>query len=170
MIIFPGDASTALTPQLITYPGRLIKQGERNAGIVKMVQSRLNELGCGLIDVDGEFGAQTGRAVRNFQIKFTDVDGLPLKVDGVIGAISWASLLGVQTVNTNLHPDTALALLTKVLLVASTQVGIEEEPRGSNRGPQVDKYIQSVGLNPAGRFSWCVAFTGVFRKPQTNSA
>jgi hypothetical protein len=153
-----GAAGMAMPRPLLTYPGRLIKQGERNAGIVKAVQTRLNEVGCGPVDVDGEFGEQTEGAVRTFQLRFTDVDGLPLKVDGVIGSISWASLFGIQTVDTVLHPDAALPLLTKVLQVAGTQVGVEEVPRGSNRGPQVDKYIEAVGLDPSGRFAWCVAF------------
>lgn len=33
-----------------------------------------------------------------------------------------------------------------------------EDPLGSNRGPQVDKYIASAGGDPAGHLAWCVAF------------
>jgi hypothetical protein len=43
-----------------------------------------------------------------------------------------------------------------VLAKAVTQLGVEEKPRGSNKGPQVDAYLKSVGLN--GGYSWCMAF------------
>jgi len=40
--------------------------------------------------------------------------------------------------------------------IAISQIGVEEVPKGSNSGPQVDKYLKSVGLNPG--YSWCMAF------------
>lgn len=49
-------------------------------------------------------------------------------------------------------------LLTKVITVAYSQVGVREQPLGSNRGPQVDEYIKSVGLSPSGKYAWCAAF------------
>ncbi len=33
-----------------------------------------------------------------------------------------------------------------------------EVPPGSNRGPEVDAYVQSVGLPPSGAYPWCAAF------------
>lgn len=45
---------------------------------------------------------------------------------------------------------------TKALKVAISQLGVQEEPKGSNRGPQVDRYLASVGLGPG--YSWCMAF------------
>jgi hypothetical protein len=49
---------------------------------------------------------------------------------------------------------------------ASGEVGVTEQPPGSNRGPQVDDYLTTVGLNPAGgSFAWCSAFVyWCFRK------
>lgn len=45
--------------------------------------------------------------------------------------------------------------------IALTQVGVREEG-GRNRGPQVDEYIRSVGLDPskggAKGYAWCCAF------------
>ncbi len=32
----------------------------------------------------------------------------------------------------------------------------QEEPKGSNRGPRVDAYLASAGLNPG--YAWCAAF------------
>lgn len=51
-----------------------------------------------------------------------------------------------------------MTLQEKALEIAITQLGVEEHPRGSNRGPEVDEYIKSVGLDPAGKYAWCAAF------------
>lgn len=40
--------------------------------------------------------------------------------------------------------------------IAETQLGVREEPIGSNRGKMVNEYLLSVGL-PGGNF-WCMAF------------
>lgn len=42
------------------------------------------------------------------------------------------------------------------LEVARTQLGQEEQPKGSNSGPMVSKYLLSVGLKPG--YPWCQAF------------
>ena len=49
-------------------------------------------------------------------------------------------------------------ILAEAIEVARSQIGVMEEPPGSNRGPEVDEYIRRVGLNPAGNFAWCAAF------------
>ncbi len=47
-------------------------------------------------------------------------------------------------------------LSLRALEIARTQIGITEHPKGSNKGPEVDKYLLSAGINfPA---SWCAAF------------
>ena len=46
-----------------------------------------------------------------------------------------------------------------VIDIAASQIGVVEQPRGSNRGPEVDVYIRTTGLNPAhDSFPWCVCF------------
>ena len=51
---------------------------------------------------------------------------------------------------------TALPLEERAILIASTQVGVEEVPRGSNWGPMVKLYLKAAGiLSPA---FWCAAF------------
>jgi len=43
-----------------------------------------------------------------------------------------------------------------LLDIAFSQLGVQEEPKGSNWGKDVKKYLNSVGINfPA---SWCMAF------------
>jgi hypothetical protein len=46
-----------------------------------------------------------------------------------------------------------------VLQIAANEIGTVEAPPGSNRGPKVDVYLRTVGLDPAsGSFAWCAAF------------
>ncbi len=42
------------------------------------------------------------------------------------------------------------------LKIATSQIGVTEIPKGSNRGPEVEIYLKSVGLG--GGYSWCMAF------------
>ena len=139
------------------YPGRIIKMGEQDKKVVKALQERLNKIGCGPIDVDGDFGANTKSAVKLFQGRFTDAHGNPLLVDGAVGPISWSVLFGTASVPSS--GKVILPFMKEVLRFATTQVGVREKPLGSNRGPEVDNYIRAVGLDPRGNFAWCVAFT-----------
>jgi len=140
----------------LQYPGRIVKKGDPDEAIVKAIQRRLNARGCGPVEVSGTFNAQTEAAVKLFQARFTDVEGVPLVVDGKVGSITWPVMFGEDTVPAADEPPSPL--LAKVLTNARSQVGVMEKPPGSNRGPEVDQYVRRVGLNPAGRFAWCAAF------------
>jgi hypothetical protein len=145
--------------EAVPYPGRVLKVGVSAAETVKILQHRLNTVGCGPIAEDGVFDkANTERAVKLFQARFPDVTGSPLTIDGVVGSLTWGALFGASTVPFN---SAAPSPLTKAAIdFALTQIGVMENPVGSNRGPEVDVYLQAVGLNPAsGSFAWCVAFT-----------
>lgn len=50
------------------------------------------------------------------------------------------------------------SLVEKTLQIALSQfqLGVEEQPKGSNSGPQVNEYLKSVGLGAG--YSWCMAF------------
>lgn len=42
---------------------------------------------------------------------------------------------------------------------ALMEVGVKEDPPGSNRGPRVDVYIRAAGLDPdEGSYPWCACF------------
>jgi len=144
----------AVTP--VRFPGHIIQVGVEDPPAVLAVQRRLNAVGCGPVDEDGVFGPQTRAAVQMFQARFPDVDGQPLKVDGLIGAVTWAALFG-QSAAPN-RDRTSSPLLQGALAVAASQVGVMEKPPGSNRGPEVDGYLRGVGLDPRGGFPWCAAF------------
>jgi hypothetical protein len=141
----------------VPFPGRVITVGDEDRKTVLAIQRRLTQLGCGPLEDDGDFGPKTKAGVQLFQARFTDTDGLPLKVDGKVGAITWAALFGAESA-----PMTEAAedpLLARVLEVAASQIGVMEEPPGSNRGPKVDQYLSAVGLDPTtGSFPWCAAF------------
>lgn len=58
-------------------------------------------------------------------------------------------------------PVSPSPLAARVLEIAAGQLGVREDPPGSNRGPEVDVYLRAVGLNPsAGHYPWCAAFVG----------
>jgi hypothetical protein len=59
-------------------------------------------------------------------------------------------------------------LLAATLIIAQSQIGVMEEPPGSNRGKKVEEYQAAVGINP-GDF-WCAAFVyWCFQKASVNS-
>lgn len=143
----------------MNYPNRVIKKGESDTDVVIAIQSKLNEKNCGPLDVDGDFGNNTVSAVKLFQTRHTDNMGASLVADGQIGAMTWSALFGAETIaaaNDNQAPS---PLLADALLVAISQINVVEQPLGSNRGPEVDVYLRTTGLDPEGQhYSWCAAF------------
>ncbi|MEO8665498.1 MAG: CHAP domain-containing protein [Ignavibacteria bacterium] len=138
----------------MNYPGRVIKKGDKDPKVVKAVQKMLNENGCGTLEVDGDFGNNTYNAVKVFQSRFPDQNGNPLVVDGKIGPLSWAILFGEGKVPVSEPPKSEI--IKNVLAIAAGEIGVMEEPVGTNSGPEVDGYLECVGLGPG--CSWCAAF------------
>ncbi len=142
----------------LPFPGRIIKAGDPDRDIVKTIQHRLNEVGCGPIEETGIFDvAKTKSAVKVFQARFPDASGRPLGIDGEVGSFTWGAMFGAASVPSS--SSTSSPLVRAAIDFAVTQIGVRENPLGSNRGPEVDQYMRAVGLNPAGEFAWCVAFT-----------
>lgn len=52
-------------------------------------------------------------------------------------------------------PKPDYSLMADSLAVARTQIGVREQPPGSNSGPEVDGYLRSVGRQPGD--PWCAA-------------
>lgn len=136
------------------YPNKVIKAGETNKTIVKAIQQKLNEVGLGPIEVIGVYGPKTINAVKLFQAMHRDQNGNAMEIDGKIGSVTWAVLFGQETVP--FVDDNSNQLLTEALKIAISQIGIMEDPPGSNKGKKVEEYQASVGLG-AGTF-WCAAF------------
>lgn len=56
----------------------------------------------------------------------------------------------------NTNNNTPIALHLAALEVAKEQMGVEEVPKGSNKGPMINEYLKAVGLGPG--YAWCQAF------------
>jgi hypothetical protein len=136
------------------FPGHVIAIGSYDFANVRAIQKRLSELGCGPVEVDGIFGAETMEAIELFQVRSIDTHGQPLVVDGRVGPMTWAAMFGETTVPPVFDPPTPLA--RAVLGFAGKEVGVMEVPLGSNSGPRVNQYLESVGERAG--LPWCAAF------------
>jgi hypothetical protein len=140
-------------PSAQPFPGGVIKRNSPHSAAVSAIQQRLNVLGIANLPVNGLFDAATESAVKRFQALFNDLNGMPLRVDGEVGELSWGALFGAAA----LPPIGAGGRLAKAALdIAVADIGVLEEPLGSNAGPRVNEYLASVGLG--GGFFWCAAF------------
>lgn len=135
------------------YPGRLIRKGELNTTIVSAVRAQLTQRGITDVAATGPFDSVLESAVKLFQSLFRDQHNRPLEIDGIIGPISWEVLFNEPG---HVFADAPDVLLREALTVARSQIGKMEQPVGSNRGPDVEKYLASVGLG--GGLFWCAAF------------
>ena len=133
----------------MAYPGTAVRKGDLRTDIVTQVQQRLVNVGCGPLAIDGVFGDGTESAVELFQTRRS------LQPDGVVGPTTWDALFNEAPFIADQAPT---PLLASTLTIAISQNGVRETPGSPNRGPEVDQYIRSVGLNPTGAYSWCQAF------------
>ncbi|MFH8462538.1 peptidoglycan-binding protein [Streptomyces sp. NPDC017991] len=119
-----------------------IVQGQRS-GCVTELQSLLNHHGADLA-VDGDFGALTDSAVRDFQAE------KGLSVDGHAGPNTKAALYGTVTPPSSPPPGGGYG---KILDVAEAEAGTVE---GSARA---NSYGSSVGLSlSTSNYAWCATF------------
>jgi hypothetical protein len=123
---------------------------------IRALQAQLVLRGCGPVGSGGRFDKATVLAVKRFQVRFSDLSGRPLTVDGVVGPLTWHALFGS-------HPSVVAtpskpSLASDALEFALAEVGVLEVPPHSNRGPRVDEYARAVGLDPKDAQPWCVAF------------
>jgi hypothetical protein len=133
------------------YPGRIIKAGETDTRIVGAITKKLAARGYPTEAGDKAYDARLTALVKLFQSQQVDAAGRPLVMDGRVGPMTWGALFGADVVST-VPPG----LAGRALTIAVGEIGVMEDPLGSNRGPKVDLYLASVGLDP-GRF-WCMAF------------
>lgn len=136
------------------YPNRIVKEGETNTAIVKAIQKKLIDLNIGDLQGTGVYAVKTKNAVKLFQATHRDQYGNPLEVDGNVGSLTWAAMFGTDQMP--VVDTTSNQLLAEALKAAVSQLGVMEDPPGSNKGPKVNQYLASVGLEPG--LYWCAAF------------
>jgi hypothetical protein len=133
-----------------------VRQNEPDKPTVMAIQQALIANGL-QVPLDGFFDAAMTAAVKTFQAQHTDSAGAPLTVDGVVGRLTWFALSGA----TPLVRQASGLLAASALAMAATRIGVRESG-GANRGPEVDVFLSTVGLDPAGGgaagFPWCQAF------------
>lgn len=130
---------------MIAYPKRAVREGDTRRDIVQFIQQRLNDLGYAPLAVDGIFGSETRSAVRLFQTR------RGLEADSIVGPVTWSALFSQPPIFVT---KPASDLLAAALDVARSQIGVRETG-GPNRGPEVEKYLASLGLAPGN--SYCLA-------------
>ena len=157
------EPSPPLPPSVPLFPGYYLRVGLENDHNVEIVQRRLRDLGIDPGTIDGSYGSVTKMAVQLLQARSANSAGEPLDIDGIVGPETWAALFGPASApGPDVHPTPSGApspLVAAVLDVAAGEVGVLEQPLGSNRGPRVDEYIRGCGLDPtADSYPWCMCF------------
>ena len=147
---------------LSQFPGQVIKIGSANAPVVTAIAQGLLVKGYPSTSPTGVFDAKFKSLIKLFQTQNVDAFGRPLVADGEVGSLTWGAIFGLPSAGVptvNVPPTGAAAA---ALGIAISQIGVMEEPLGSNRGPMVDQYQITVGLTlPPGNapgFFWCMAF------------
>jgi hypothetical protein len=142
----------------------LIKGSQGSA--VKQLQQSLCDRGL-TVEVDGEFGPETYKAVRAFQAQNLDQHGQPLVIDGSVGPLTWWSLthpkpaiVTPSAVDFTQMPPAELdgsALGRQALKCAISElVSGAGEIGGNNMGLWVRKYLAPAGLEEGE--PWCASF------------
>jgi len=130
----------------------IIGMGSTDSLTIRRIQELLILFGFVGLAVDGIYGKITKTIVKAYQSTHFDASGKPLKVDGLVGPLTYGSFY----YNLNKKNPITPPLLIEVLKIARQEVGVKEEPVGSNYGPRVNEYLKCVGLGPG--YSWCMAF------------
>ena len=123
----------------MTYPTlRLFDGGEETSPDLKAdvtaLQNALNQFGFG-IKADGIFGSETEGAVRQFQLDHN------LYVDGVVGPVTWAALLGQPA------PDLTKALPSTIS--ANDTSMLAQFAEAGKYQQMIDGAGQQLNLQPA---------------------
>lgn len=128
---------------------RLIKLGATGAAVLEL-QRALKRHGFH-VSVDGEFGPQTDAAVGQFQL------ANDLTEDRIVGPRTWGALLTTeaQPASIDAENEARMDLIRAcrqvespqrdVLFAAISDLGSQEEPFGSNDGPEIVHLVTNEG-------------------------
>lgn len=140
-------------------PGTVLRRGDEG-GQVSRLQELLNArcIPCPHLEVDGDFGRGTERAVRAFQA------ARQLPVDGTVGPLTWLEL---QCAPGELPGTTPLPVPTPAPGSASVPTWMDiargeldqREIRGARHNPRILEYHASTRLRAASdEIAWCASF------------
>jgi hypothetical protein len=116
-------------------------------------------------ETPSSFTAEVERHVHDFQMTHLGRNGRALDSDGAVGDDTWWALTNPSgpaqqsSIRTGV-PKGLQPQRTKILEVALAEhaKGVKEEPDGSNRGPDVDRYLPDfMRARPPGP-AWCCFF------------
>ncbi|GAK53770.1 CHAP domain protein [Candidatus Moduliflexus flocculans] len=129
---------------------------------VKELQRMLQEQGFFKGEIDGKFLAEVKKAVIYFQETHVGSNGEFLDVDGIVGQGTWWALRNPvgeaqKSYLTGSIPAGLTPLRVKQLEIAlrEHQLGVHEEPNGSNSGGGVEKYGNKKNPWCCYFWSWC---------------
>jgi hypothetical protein len=137
---------------------RILKRGSLGEDVL-LIQKRLNDLGYGFLVEDGIYGPRTEDSVKRFQMDHNGPKGNKLEVDGIVGPLTYWALFNAisdQKVIYDRCPDGTLMLASLDVARCEISKNVREVPPRSNRGPEVEAYLASVGRKPGD--AWCAAF------------
>ncbi|MFL6846138.1 MAG: CHAP domain-containing protein [Allosphingosinicella sp.] len=134
------------------YPGRVIRMGDADRPTLTAIAAALRARGYAAPTAPAVFGPPLASFVRLFQSHNVDSEGRPLLIDGQVGPLTWNALFGAPAAVVPSGGGIAVLALNEAI----GEIGVREVPPGSNGGPRVDQYLESVGVG-SGRF-WCMAF------------
>jgi len=107
------------------------------------------------------FGPSTKTAVLDFQSSHVDPKGHPLAQDGMVGPVTYAALQNpcepverFTAAGWRLDLNECRSQERIVVEKAAGEIGTQENPLGSNRGPKVDQYTGEKWLGQP----WCALF------------
>ena len=136
---------------------KILTIGSKGAKVAEL-QDRLKALGFDAGPTTGQFDGVTLAAVRQFQATHADAAGKPLDDDGRVGPLTWDALLAHETPEGAEVADDVRELpdagkrRVAILNTARGELGVKENPWGSNGGSRVDVYTQRW------RVPWCALF------------
>ena len=142
----------------------ILRKGSTGAGFV---QQALLEAGYSIEAgelTSGTFGDSTYIAVRDFQAHHVDRTGHALVEDGIVGDETLYALMHPQGPAADVYRapswyfdrNQVREAVAPVLDAAVAQIGVHEEPDGSNRGPVVDQFTGFTGDGDGP--PWCLYF------------
>lgn len=142
---------------------------ENPPAAVRLLKELLARQGYWTGTIGNDWGARLTEAVVYFQQTHIDRNGRSLDADGKVGDETWWALENASGApqRSGLKPSIPSGLSAKRVALleaalAEHALDVKEEPNGSNRGPQVDKYFPDWLLKkfgPSGKGeAWCAFF------------